>query len=407
MSTYVHSHLVTGGTGLVGAAFILELLQTTRDNVVAVVRGGDATDVRARLHTALLMAANDFNRGELGGDIFARVCAVRGDITEQLCGVELSELPPVSHVWHCAASLRYEDAHAEEIHRLNVGGTQQVIELTRQLGAQLNYVSTCYVAGSRTGHQFEVLPSTPAVANNQYELSKIAAERLVADSGLPFRILRPSIVVGHAETGAVLTFSGYYGFASALLRFAQHVRDHHGDVLDQQPLAFRADPDSQLNLVPVDLVARNGVQVGLRGALGLVFSLSNGESPTMSQVVEVTFQWAGLPVPRLVTERSELTGIDLILDDAMEFYGRYFTHAKTFDQTNTAIIVGEENLRAPMTSVRLVELLQWWRNRIAADGRTSFPSKTAFAYQAGQTPDTGQAPHGVLVAQGATTVPAV
>lgn len=374
------THLITGGTGLVGAALIVELLTKTTDRVVAVVRADNDSIARERLLAALRQATHDFGRSDLNDTLDDRVTAAVGDIVEPLCGLDLADLPTITHLWHCAASLRYEDAHAAQIQRLNVDGTSNVIDVAAGLGAQLNYISTCYVAGSRMGAQFEVLPTDTAVANNQYERSKIEAEMLVAATDLTWRILRPSVVVGHSETGAVLTYSGYYGFASALLAFRDHVKQWFGDGWNDGSLTFRADPDSELNLVPIDVVAAAAVSVGLHGAPRSVFALSNATALTMAEVVEVTFTWAGLPVPRLVDTRADMSEIDLMLDDAMRFYGNYFTHAKTFDQSNTRAVTGTHEVGARMDAGRLGELLTWWRARIDADGRTSFPAKTAFSY---------------------------
>ncbi|MFI6044529.1 SDR family oxidoreductase [Nocardia sp. NPDC051321] len=375
------THVVTGGTGLVGAALILELLDATDDEVFAIVRGSDDAMAQHRLDLALQTAAEDFGRVDLIPDIEQRVRAVAGDILEPGCAVDAARLPRITQLWHSAASLRYEDAYADEIYRLNVGGTQHVLDLVRDLGGpQLNYVSTCYTAGRRTGLQYEEVPETTEWANNHYEVSKIRAERLVAGSGFDWRILRPSIVVGHSGTAAVTTFSGMYGFASALMKFRERVAEVFAHMMRYRNVTLLCDPVAELNFVPVDLVARNGVQVGLRGPVRSVYHLSNAESPSTQQFMDIAFPWAGLRPPRLTSDRRELTGIDELLDGAMEFYGSYFHHSKTFDLTNTEAVVGQSNTGAPMGQQRLRELLDWYRLRISADGRNSFPAKVAFAY---------------------------
>ncbi|MFD9992049.1 SDR family oxidoreductase [Bacillus cereus] len=375
------THLITGATGLVGAALALELLAVTGDEIIAVVRGRDAAEATVRLHCALSSAAEDFGEIDLLPDILQRTRAVPGDILAPGCGVPVTQCAGVTHVWHSAASLRYENEHAAEIHALNVAGTEHVLELVRALGGpQLNYVSTCYVAGRRTGRQYETLVETTEFANNVYEESKILAEQRVAGSSADWRILRPSIVVGHAGSGAVTTFSGLYGFASALLKFRQGTEPALGHLMRHRRIPVRFEPDTESNFVPVDLVARNGVAVGLRGEASTVYHLANAESPTVQQVLEITFPWAGLRAPRPVSDRRELTAVDDILDRAMDFYGSYMKYGKSFDLSNTESVVGKPGTGSPMGAERVAELLEWYRLRIAADGRTSFPGKSAFAY---------------------------
>ncbi|MFE3054467.1 SDR family oxidoreductase [Nocardia sp. NPDC059239] len=375
------THLITGATGLVGAALALELLAVTGDEIIAVVRGADAAEATARLHCALSSAAEDFGEIDLLPDIVHRTRAVPGDILEPGCGVAAAQCGAVTHIWHSAASLRYENEHATEIHALNVAGTEHVLELARALGGvPVNYVSTSYVAGRRTGVQYETLVDTTEFANNVYEESKILAEQRVAGSGLEWRILRPSIVVGHSRTGAVTTFSGLYGFASALLKFRQGTEPALGHLMRHRRIPVRYEPETETNFVPVDLVARNGVAVGLNGEPSTVYHLANAESPTVQQVLEIAFPWAGLRVPRPVADLRELTAVDEILDHAMDFYGSYMKYGKSFDLSNTESVVGKPDTGSRMRGVQVAELLEWYRLRIAADGRTSFPGKSAFAY---------------------------
>lgn len=375
------THLVTGGTGLVGAALILELLDTTTDEIVGVVRGRDPVEARTRLILALSCAAKEYGRADLIPDIAERVQASPGNIAEPLCGLDRRHLPRITHLWHSAASLRYEDSHAAEIHALNVIGTENVVDLAHALGRPaLNYVSTCYVAGRRTGVQHETVVNAVEQVNNLYEASKIRAESLVVGSRLPWRIIRPSVVVGHSGSSAVTTFSGLYGFASTLRKFRQTLANTVGEALNEQELLFLADPDAELNLAPVDLVARNGVRCGLYGPPHTVFHLANAQSPTMRQVFDIVFPWAGLPVPVIVDDRDAMSPTDRRLDNLMSFYGAYFRHPKRFDMTNTSRIVGTVNTASTMGPQRVADLLDWYQRRIQADGRELFPARTSFAY---------------------------
>src|SRR5690349_15247710 len=141
------THLVTGATGFVGAAIALELLARTDDDIVAIVRPGKAGAV-ARFRDALVGAARAYDRAIDVEAALARCRVVAGDVARHCCGITDEHIGEVAQVWHCAASLRYEDRYAEEITACNVEGTRNVLALAGALGADsFNYVSTAYVAG--------------------------------------------------------------------------------------------------------------------------------------------------------------------------------------------------------------------------------------------------------------------
>ena len=55
------------------------------------------------------------------------------------------------------------------------------------------------------------------VANAGYATSKLAAEQVVRDSGVPAVVLRPSVVIGDSRTGEISAFQGLHGVAGAIL----------------------------------------------------------------------------------------------------------------------------------------------------------------------------------------------
>src|SRR5690606_31287234 len=124
--------LLTGATGLLGRYLLRDLLARGQQ-IAVVVRGNERMSADARV--AALMAAWE-QRG------FASLPAPKvltGDITSPTLGLSDEDKAWVAEhcdmVLHNAASLSFEDARSEEDEpwRTNLGGTQNVLELCRQL----------------------------------------------------------------------------------------------------------------------------------------------------------------------------------------------------------------------------------------------------------------------------------
>lgn len=378
-------HLVTGATGLVGGAVVLELLQETDDTVTCLVRAGNRS-AQSRMRDALVEAAEAYDRLHLIPLIDSRCQALAGDIVARLCGVDPDAVRDVDVVWHCAASLRFEDRFAEEIHEINVTGTRHVLELARTMrAARINYVSTAYVAGTRTGRILEAPASDLSLANNEYERSKVLAELEVTRSQMPWRILRPSIVIGHSVTHAATTFSGVYGFASAVLLFQQSVHRRFGHVLAHRRVPVRVQDDVQLNLIPVDLVAANAVRIGLSDAPQRVFHLTNSAPISAADTVAEVFGQIGLREPQMVFDTRRLTAVDAVLDEGIDFYRQYLRSAKVFDRTNADAVCGAQASRVELDRAILGRYLRWYLDRIGSDGRAASPARPAHAYRAGRS----------------------
>ena len=124
----------------------------------------------------------------------ATVRALAGDVTEPGLGVDPADLAGVTHVIHCAASVSF-DLPLEEARRINVAGTQNVLAACRAMPdfERLDAVSTCYVAGRRTGLIQETDLEHDAGFHNTYEQTKYESELLLraAMPDLPIAVHRP------------------------------------------------------------------------------------------------------------------------------------------------------------------------------------------------------------------------
>lgn len=367
------THLITGGTGFVGSAVILELLRQTDADVVAVVRpaGGSPRErlLEALGHAAAVYEADD----ELLEAIEVRCHAIGGDLGEPHCGVDPAALPPIRSVWHCAASLRYEDRYAREIFATNLDGTRQALALAERAGVSgsFNYLSTAYVAGSQHGLISERLHSG-AIAQNQYEASKQRAERLVwSAEHLRPRILRPSIVIGHSRTHAVASgYSGMYGFIRTLSRFKRAMSRLREGMLDHEQLRLRIDPESLLNVIPVDIVADHAVRIDRAGADPGVFHLTNDCLMHTRRAIELLFSVLDLHPPAFAGVADGLSWLDQQIDKGITFYKSYLFGVKRFDRTNVRGVLGGEDRGAyPLDDATLKSLGGWYLAHLESAGR--------------------------------------
>lgn len=183
----------------------------------------------------------------------ADFCIVTGDITRSDLGMSAEDLEmvrsEVTTVFHLAAL--YDLAVPRDIAmEVNFEGTRNVNQLARSLSnlKQYHYISTCYVAGKRTGLIRETELQHDAGFRNHYEETKYLAEREVEalKSELPVTIHRPSVVCGDSHTGETAKYDGVYYLILYLLKWPKMLTRFN-----------IGNDDVALNLVPVDFVVNS------------------------------------------------------------------------------------------------------------------------------------------------------
>lgn len=326
--------LFTGFPGFIGGRLIPKLLAANpAARVVALVEPRMAE--RARTQAASLDPE--------------RIVVEPGDITDRKLGLSPARYAELAasttQVHHLAAvyDLAVPLAIAE---RVNVLGTQHVLAFCRAAPnlERHHYVSTCYVAGKRSGRVFESELAAGQDFKNHYESTKFGAEVLVRASmgEVPTTIYRPAIVVGDSATGVTAKFDGPY----YLLRTLQR--------LGGQPIPQMGRGDATFNVVPIDFVV-DAIAAGAADpeAVGETLHLCD-PAPVTSAELNRTFarlyaeREPSYHVPPGIVDRSlRFAAVRKALGGTPRESIVYLNHPVEFDTTRADVVFGRAGLRCP------------------------------------------------------------
>jgi nucleoside-diphosphate-sugar epimerase len=303
-----------------------------------------------------------------------RCRVVVGDVTQPLCGVQ--GIPSgVTHFWHSAASLRYENRYADEIFSTNTNGAANALGLATRMGAScFAYVSTAYVAGTRRGTIREE-PVLNAETNNLYEQSKVHAETLLlSQSEIPVLVFRPSIVIGHSRTRVAINFSGMYGFFRKVFQFKRIMNRAQEGFGERQQVRIKLDPNVPSNLIPVDIAADEAVRICLSGAPPAIYHLTHPAPPRTGDVVRLMFSEVGMRPPLYTDTAADFTWLDSKFNERIDFYSSYIVGEKVFDRSNTEqALQGRGPDIEPLTMDRLRGHFQWYLPKLVQE-RAGLPA---------------------------------
>ena len=282
------TYLVTGATGLIGRHVTkLLLAREDTDRVLVLVR---ATS-RAKLEATVRTWPNPDRIEPLVGDIALPRLGLTKKAVTALRG-------RVDHVVHLAA-LYDITADDETSIKANVDGTRHVLELARDIGASaFHHTSSVAVAGHYRGRFTEEMFDEGQELPTAYHRTKFASEQLVREqSDVPWRVYRPSIVVGDSVTGEMDKLDGPYYLFPTIARLG---------ALPAIPIIAPELGDS--NIVPVDFVAAAMDHLITKPGLdGRAFHLVNPKPQSISEVYNAFAQVAGAPLIRASLPKSVST----------------------------------------------------------------------------------------------------
>jgi thioester reductase-like protein len=347
--------LLTGATGFLGMEVLARLLDQGRD-VLALVRAPDVEGAQERLDGVLATLYRDPR------PVRCLVRPLRGDLTAPGLGLAAPDRARIAAeagaIVHCAASISFSLALAEA-REVNVAGTRRVLELAQDCRSleRLVHVSTAYVAGMHGGCFREEQLDAGQRFRNTYEQTKHEAERLVAASGIPGCVVRPSIVVGESDSGWTPVFNVLYWPLRAFARglFA----------------AVPGDPRAHVDVVPVDYVA-DGIVALLdrRDAEGTFNLVAGRETCTAGELLDLACGWFERARPPFVDPRQ---GAGTATDGDGAVYLPYFDMDLVFDDRRARALLAPQGARAPRLPdyfgrlMEYAELARWGKRGLVRE----------------------------------------
>lgn len=230
------SYFVTGATGFIGRYLVSNLLKR-KGTVHVLVRKGSEKKLDA------IAASMGWDR--------KRIVAVTGDLSKARLGLTAAQVKALSgkvaHFFHLAAIYDMSaDAGSQQV--ANIDGTRNAIELAAAIKAGcFHHTSSIAAAGLYPGVFREDMFEEAEGLKDPYLRTKHESEGIVRkECKVPFRIYRPSMVIGHSRTGEMDKIDGPYYLFGLIKKIRSTL---------PQWVPTLGIEGGRLNVVPVDFVA--------------------------------------------------------------------------------------------------------------------------------------------------------
>ncbi len=230
------SYFVTGATGFIGRYLVSNLLKR-KGTVHVLVRKGSEKKLDA------IAASMGWDR--------KRIIPVTGDLSRPKLGLSAAQVKALSgkvqHFFHLAAIYDMSaDAASQQV--ANIDGTRHAVELAGAIKAGcFHHTSSIAAAGLYPGVFREDMFEEAEGLKDPYLRTKHESEGLVRkECKVPFRIYRPSMVIGHSKTGEMDKIDGPYYLFGLIKKIRQTL---------PQWVPTLGVEGGRLNVVPVDFVA--------------------------------------------------------------------------------------------------------------------------------------------------------
>ncbi|PIE40950.1 MAG: short chain dehydrogenase [Gammaproteobacteria bacterium] len=363
------SYFVTGATGFIGRHLMQKLVK--REGTIYVLIREQSLGKLPKLKAELGVADD-------------KVVAIIGDLGRPGLGISDADIATlkgnITHFFHLAAVY---DLRADKNLQIaaNIDGTRGAVAVAAAVNAGcFHHISSVAAAGMYNGVFREDMFEEAKKLHDPYMKTKHVAEGYVrAHSKVPYRIYRPSMVVGHSKTGEMDKVDGPYYFFPLIKRLRQ--------ILPSWVPVVGID-GGHFNIVPVDYVVDSldflAHKEGLDGSCFHLISQKHysvgelvnifaraGHAPQMTMRVDTrTFNFIPSFVRHTFTNLGAVKHItNTVLNDlgipggAMKFA----TYATRFDDREARTQLHGSGITCPDLEDYASELWDYWEHYMDPD----------------------------------------
>jgi len=149
---------------------------------------------------------------------------------------------------HCAGIV-----HFLKTEKQNEVMARNIVNFAERYNIPIYYVSTAYL----------YKPNKEAF-NNEYEIDKNNAKKVIGNAIVPYTIINPSIIIGNSKTGEIQNLSGYYTVLSVIVKA----------IKTSESMVRLPKYNGLVNIIPVDQVAESITKLVLDGKIGEFFTVN-------------------------------------------------------------------------------------------------------------------------------------
>ena len=328
------NYFVTGATGFIGRFLVARLLKREGARVFALVRPGSEYKLDAMRRRLCVEES--------------RLVPITGDLTKKLLGVSKRDqddlVGQIDHFFHLAAI--YDLSADENTQRyINIEGTRQTLKLAEKVNAKaFHHVSSVAAAGLYEGTFSEDMFEEAGELNDPYLLTKHESEALVRqESRIPWRIYRPSLVVGHSQTGEMDKIDGPYYF----FKLIQKLKDFLPNWI---PLI--GVESGHFNIVPVDFVADALDHIAHQEeGNGQCFHLTADRSYNLGEVMDI-----------IASAAQAMENLDI-----PPSLIKFLTFPTEYDNRRAAAALEGSGIEVPELESYVQQLWDFWENHLDPD----------------------------------------
>jgi NAD(P)-dependent dehydrogenase (short-subunit alcohol dehydrogenase family) len=270
-------YFVTGASGFIGRRLVARLLARRGAVVFFLIRPSSRDKVAELL--------------DYWGVDEKRARPVYGDLAQPKLGLAkaaLKELGAIDHFFHLAAIYDL-GAHAESQIQINIEGTRNAVVAANEMKAGcFEHVSSIAAAGLYEGVFREDMFDEAENLDHPYFQTKHESEKIVRkECRVPWRVYRPSLVVGDSKTGEMDKIDGPYYFFKLIQRMRQMLPPWMPTI---------GVEGGRINIVPVDFVVAAVDHIAhLKGHDGKAFHIVDPTPYRVGDILNIFAEAAHAP----------------------------------------------------------------------------------------------------------------